>query len=408
MFYTEVVNEQLQKPFFVDTRNKESQGTFLYTAQTKRFVSTLDQSCFDVLPITKKGIAEFANTYFGCPSNRLIVIGVTGTNGKTSTVYYLKQALEALGKHVLSIGTLTHQLTTPDSWELQQLFLDHVNAGGSHVVMEVSSHGIDQCRVLGLDFNVTLLTNISQDHLDYHHSMQAYEATKLGFMAKGRSAAIFPEDFELVELPFAKQTVFQSLNMKATKATLLALGFSVDKIDTCLQTLSDPPGRFEFIQQKPFEVVVDYAHSPDGLYTVLKEAKHSLEARQGRLICVFGCGGDRDKSKRPLMGQYAELFSDYVVVSSDNPRSESMSAIANDILAGMKEPSKAYVELDRKKAIAYALGLAKDHDLVLIAGKGHETYQLIGEDRLVFDDRCVVKELLKASNSHQVSKKGVA
>ena len=161
--------------------------------------------------------------------------------------------------------------------------------------------------------------------------MKAYEATKLGFMQSGGGQAIYPEDFKNIELPFSNKTKFQTLNLQAVKATLLALGFSVNKVDACLKTLSDPPGRFEIIQKEPFEVVVDYAHSPDGLQAVLKEAKQSLGASKGRLICLFGCGGDRDKSKRPIMGQYAELFSDLVVVTSDNPRSESMAAIAADI-----------------------------------------------------------------------------
>lgn len=353
---------------------------------------------YPVIPFTRKALAEFAATYHGHPSKNLKVIGVTGTNGKSSVVYYLKQLLEAMGEKVLSVGTLTQPLTTPESWDLQALLADHLSQGGTYAVMEVSSIGIDQARVLHLDFDIKCLTNISQDHLDYHPSFEAYQQCKRHFMQQYPGKEIWPADFEAQTLPVKAPCRFQADNLKASFCIMKFLGFDKKAIETAMQELQNPPGRFEYVDLgQPFDVVVDYAHTPEGLHVVLKEAQEIAHARAAQVWVVFGCGGDRDRKKRPLMAAAAEKWADRLVLSSDNPRSEEPAAILQDVAKGLKYPQNAHLEVDRKMAIGYAVKEAKPRDMVLIAGKGHEKVQIIGTQRIPFDDVEVAKAALKAT-----------
>ena len=348
-----------------------------------------------VLPFSRKGLAEFAASYYDNPSKKLKVIGITGTNGKSSVVYYLQQLLNFLGEKVLSIGTLTHALTTPESWDIHCAMAQHLHEGGTYVLMEVSSIGLDQGRVLGIDFDVKCLTNISQDHLDYHRDFQTYKHIKLDFLKYYPGKTIGPNDFESLNLNYECPCRFQTLNLQAAVSILGSCGFDLSVISPYFNTLQHPPGRFQFVESnKAFDVVVDYAHSPEGLETVIQEAKQRVSVKSGKLHVVFGCGGDRDAHKRPLMGEIASAWADSIIVTSDNPRNENPHTIIDQILTGIKNPKALYVESDRREAIRYACHNAAANDLVLIAGKGHETVQVVAGETLPFDDVKVAQELL--------------
>ena len=353
----------------------------------------------DVVHMTREQMAEFADHYFGQPSKDLFVIGVTGTNGKTTVSTLVHNALKQSGYQSCIIGTLNHTLTTPESLDLQQMMYDHACLGGTHFIMEVSSHGIDQHRVSHIQFDVKCLTNLTQDHLDYHGTIEAYHATKNRFMSEWSGLAIYPKDFESLHLPFETplKGEFNLRNMQSVVAILRAALIDESDIKNSLSRALAPPGRFESIEEgQPFTVIVDYAHTPDGLDVVLKEALDIAHAQDGRLITVFGCGGDRDTTKRPKMGRIASIWSDFVVVTQDNPRSESEDQIISDILDGFSLGFDRYeVISDRKEAIAKALELASKNDVVVIAGKGHENTQILASGTIHFDDREIARDLLR-------------
>ncbi|MBR9828025.1 MAG: UDP-N-acetylmuramoyl-L-alanyl-D-glutamate--2,6-diaminopimelate ligase [Oceanospirillales bacterium] len=393
-----------------------------------------------------KVIGEVASRFYGHPSHHLNVIGVTGTNGKTSCSSYLVQALELLGHRAAMIGTLgngflndlkTATHTTPDAIALQALLAELRQAGADHVVMEVSSHALDQQRVSGVRFAAAGFTNLTRDHLDYHGDMAAYgDAKALLFTAQAPALQVINLDdvfgralwqrlqpmraqvrsFALSEpgadvradhLVFTPEGVrFELVTEAETVAvqTTLMGGFNVSNLLLCatvLQLLGYPlstvahvlgqvqpvDGRMQALPAVPSAptVVVDFAHTPDALAQAL-QALRLHRPVSGRLICVFGCGGDRDAGKRPEMGRVVAQLADQVVVTSDNPRSESPGAIINDILAGMPETATVHVESDRAAAIRWALTHACADDMVLIAGKGHERYQEINGVREPFDD----------------------
>ncbi|MBT9176505.1 MAG: UDP-N-acetylmuramoyl-L-alanyl-D-glutamate--2,6-diaminopimelate ligase [Firmicutes bacterium] len=397
-------------------------------------------------------LAELAARFFGYPSKRLRVIGVTGTNGKTTTSYLLKNILRQAGRSVGLIGTvqievgdrvLPVKFTTPEAPELQGLLRDMADMGASHAVMEVSSHALAMQRVAGVDYSTAVFTNLTQDHLDFHGTMENY------FQAKARlftvpagitqgTAVINIDDvygqrlatlssgqvlrFGLANAAEVTATVIRSsasgstfalhtpwgerevtivtpgahsvYNALAAAGASLAEGASLEDVERGL-SLPGVPGRMEPINEgQPFAVLVDYAHSPDGLENVLRAVKGFAK---GRIILVFGCGGDRDRGKRPLMGAIAARFADLVVVTSDNPRSEDPLAIVADILAGFAKADehRIKIEPERRKAIALALSLADRGDVVLIAGKGHETTQVTREGVFHFDDREEARNALR-------------
>ena len=396
----------------------------------------------------KTRIGEIAAHIYGEPSQALHMIGVTGTNGKTSVAHWIAQTLSQQGRKTAVIGTvgngfpgaLTPTLnTTPDAIELQQRLANYRQQGAAACAMEVSSHGLVQGRVNGTAFDVAVLTNLSRDHLDYHGDMDSYAAAKarlfdwpgLGWVVLNvddafgqrleretrparvagygfQRGAVVAEKLHLsqsglhlhVHTDWGKADFdapllgrFNAANLLAVLTTLLVSDVKLDEACKALAHITPPPGRMQTLggDEHPL-VVVDYAHTPDALEKVLATLREIVSG--GRLICVFGCGGNRDKGKRPLMGKVASKGSDEVWVTCDNPRNEDPSHIIDDILAGTS--GKPHVELDRARAIFEAIGGAHHGDVVLIAGKGHEAYQEIAGERLPFSDVAVAKKALEA------------
>lgn len=389
-------------------------------------------------------VSEIAARFYGRPSRELYVIGVTGTNGKTSCVHFLAQSLALLKVQARVIGTLgsgdvkhldTNELTTPSPVDLQRLMREFAEDGATHVAMEVSSHALKQNRTSAVEFDAAVFTNLTRDHLDYHADIADYAASKRSLFQRsslrfavvnaddpvgrriqvdtgipvvsfGERGEINAVDVQVRETglvmriahPLKKLALSVALvgrvnvaNVLAVAGVLLEMGFEPDKVEGALNRLSPVPGRMELFRapQDGPTAVVDYAHTPDALERALQSVR---EHCRGRLWCVFGCGGDRDRGKRPEMGRIAEKWADRVIVTNDNPRSESPARIASDIVAGMA--GSPDVVLNRRQAIASALEAAVSGDWVLIAGKGHETSQTIGDEVTPFDDREVVSGYL--------------
>jgi UDP-N-acetylmuramoyl-L-alanyl-D-glutamate--2,6-diaminopimelate ligase len=403
-------------------------------------------------------MARVAAELSGHPSRRLKLVGVTGTNGKTTTTTLIRAVLEEAGLSTGLLGTLGASFagqtvetghTTPQSPDLQALLARMVEAGVQAAAMEVSSHAIEQARVYACAYQVVVFTNLTQDHLDYHGTMAAYAEVKrrlfswkaTGMMPAhavinlddpygssfqaaascpvitygidaGPSALLWASQVESfpagsrflvhwqgerypVALPLPGR--FNVYNALAAFATGLALGYPPALMAAALARVPGVPGRAEVVTppNHPFTVWVDYAHTPDGLVNVLKAAR-ALKPK--RLVAVFGCGGDRDRTKRPLMGRAASELADYTIVTSDNPRSEDPQAILDEILPGVSGPHRVVV--DRAEAIRHAVAEAQPGDLVVIAGKGHETYQIFADQTIHFDDREVARELLHLTRPH--------
>ena len=387
----------------------------------------------------RAALAEMAALFYDNPAQSLEMIGVTGTNGKTTTAYLVFDLLTRLGRKVGLLSTVEYRIgsrvepashTTPDVLDTNRMLREMVDAGCSVCVMEVSSHALEQERVRGISYKVAVFTNLSQDHLDYHKTMQAYlaakkrlfdgldaeasaifnldddaglemvrdcRATLLSYGIEQRAlieGRLFSNELEGLELSVDGQTQrfklvgrFNAYNLLASYGTALALGYDKHEILATLAQVNPVPGRFEILLLSRHRyVIVDYAHTPDALKNVLLTILKTRPAGSV-LWCVFGCGGDRDAGKRPLMGQIAEAYADRVIVTSDNPRTESPEAILEDIKEGMEHPEKAFWIANRKEAILYAASSASEGDVVLIAGKGHEDYQVIGTERIHFDDR---------------------
>jgi UDP-N-acetylmuramoyl-L-alanyl-D-glutamate--2,6-diaminopimelate ligase len=393
-------------------------------------------------------VAEMARRNYADPSQNMLVVGVTGTSGKTSTTYFIDAVLRAAGHRVARFGTIEYRIadavlpaaqTTPEAPRLQQLLRHAVDAGCTAAVMEVSSHALELRRVAGIAFDLAVFTNLSRDHLNFHPDMHHYVRAKgrlfeeLASRGKSGTAIVNLDDpaseyirsvnagglktyarhapadvsardveasldglrFTLVTpagtrgVRLAHLGEYSVYNALAAAAVASELGIDLETIAAGLAATPPIPGRFELVDAgQDFVVAVDYAHKPDALQRVLESARN-LGAR--RLITVFGCGGDRDHGKRPLMGRIALELSDHVIVTSDNPRSEDPRAVVEDILGGARavdpHAQRHVAEVDRASAIRCAVDMAGAGDLVLIAGKGHETYQLIGGQRLHFDDR---------------------
>jgi len=400
-------------------------------------------------------IARLACAYFGNPSSELTVIGITGTSGKTSTTYFVESVMQAAGHRVARIGTVEYRIgdrvfpaaqTTPEAPLLQSLLRQAVEAGCSAAVLEVSSHALELRRVQGIAFDAGVFTNLSHDHLNFHPDMHHYARAKgrlFEELASGGKAATaiinvddpssaymmqvnrgalltygatHPADVRashivpsLHGLHFTAATPagearitlrhlgeYSVYNALAATAAGHSLGIGLDAIVAGLAAAPPVPGRFELVDAgQDFVVAVDYAHKPDALVRLLGSARR---LRPRRLITVFGCGGDRDRAKRPVMGRIATELSDYVIVTSDNPRSEEPRAIIEEILVGTRgvDPHgrQHAWEVDRATAIRRAIDMAQAEDMVIIAGKGHETYQLIAGRRLDFDDRLHARDAL--------------
>lgn len=383
-----------------DSRTIQKGDVFLCLPGGEIHIQTaLKNGASEVLSVTRSEMAKIAHSAYGNPSKTLTVIGVTGTNGKTTVTQLVNDVLNKVGFKSCVQGTITHQLTTPESLDTAKAMATHLQNGGTHYVMEVSSHGIHQDRIKEIHFKVKLLTNITQDHLDYHGTFEAYQAVKLSFMANTpETISIMPEDFQKIDLGFTPHLKgrFNLDNLKASKAILLALGMSQEEIITHLSTSPPPPGRFETLSLgQPYTVIVDFAHTPDALENILTEAKLMADHDGGKVISVFGCGGNRDTGKRPKMGAISEKWSHTTIITSDNPRDENPQDIIADILNGIQSKLNAIVIEDRKDAINHAISMAAPHDVIVIAGKGHEKTQISRGISLPFSDQDTASQAIK-------------
>jgi UDP-N-acetylmuramoyl-L-alanyl-D-glutamate--2,6-diaminopimelate ligase len=400
---------------------------------------------------SRLALAYLSDKFYDSPSRKLKVIGITGTNGKTTTSYLLRSILQTKEKKTGLVGTIAHyigdkevpaQNTTPESLDLQKMFHEMLEQGIKYVVMEVSSHSLALKRVEKVDFDVAVFTNLTQDHLDFHQDMESYKkvkgklfemleknqdravinlddpnwryfykkarVSKMTYSLKDRKADVFTEkvSYDLkgsemkISTPLGKLEVKLNLigeqniyNALTAVASSIALNFDLENIKSGLESKKGVPGRLEKIDLgQPFDILIDYAHTPDALERILTTAK---EFTSGKLIALFGCGGDRDKTKRPIMGELASRIADYVIVTSDNPRTENPSLIIDDIFKGINSKNNIKRIEDRKEAIRQAINLAQPKDILVIAGKGHEPYQIIGTKRFHFSDKEAVEEILK-------------
>ncbi len=408
---------------------------------------------------SRKALGFIGSRFYGDPSARLSMMGVTGTNGKTTTTYLCKALLEGIGRHVGLIGTVAYQIgaetipashTTPGALELQGLLMKMTQAGLNSVVMEVSSHALAMDRTAGCEYDAAVFTNLTQDHLDYHRTMEEYFQAKLRLFTglgkgkkTGQRAIINMDDPRGAEIRAAcrvpvwgyavksqadlkAERVHLSMNGSAFSAATPAGTFAVesrlvgehnvynllgaigvalhagatcDQVREAVAKVINVPGRFERVSAgQDFTVVVDYAHTEDALVRLLTAAQ---ALKSHRIITLFGCGGDRDRGKRPKMGRAAVEYSDVVVLTSDNPRTEDPMAILREVEVGVREAlqSRSHVEYhlvpDRREAIGMAVRLARTGDIVLIAGKGHEDYQIVGTKKVYFDDREAAREAIQ-------------
>lgn len=400
---------------------------------------------------TRAAYARLCAAFFGHPERKLRIIGVTGTNGKTTSCFIIKSVLDSMGYKTGLIGTVKNivgdkeypaVLTTPDCYDLFSLFKEMVDSGCEFCTMEVSSQALDQRRVEGVHFEAAIFTNLTQDHLDYHGSFENYMAAKhmlfenaslsivniddeaaeymldgtdgrkvtfsvnnndCDYSAKNIRISSSGVKYELVSnsnigrIRFTVPGKFSVYNSMGAAVCLVEMGMDFKGVLDGLEKCVGVPGRMEVVPtETPYTVLIDYAHTPDGLENVLGCVR---EITEGKVITVFGCGGDRDRTKRPIMGDIAAQLSDVAVVTSDNPRSEDPDAIIDDILEGVKKHiSKIVVEPDRRKAIAKALSMAHEGDIVVLAGKGQETYQILADGKIHFDEREVVAEILAEGN----------
>jgi len=389
------------------------------------------------VPNVRAALAPAAAALWRHPDKHLRIIGITGTNGKTTTTQVLAEILRHHKWKTETIGTLSGKWTSPPAPVLQKMLATMRDERTHAVVMEVSSHAMMQHRVDNIRFRAAVFTNLTQDHLDYHKTMSAYFEAKAALFDPGRTERAIinvddPYGRELIDrtavqaLPYGLgdaqglevgptgshfhwqgQDIYMPLvgtfnvyNALAAATTAHALGVAIPTIAEALATLEPVPGRLETIDRgQPFSVFVDFAHTPDGLQNVLLVARNVAEKRQGTVTVVFGCGGDRDTSKRPQMGALCEQLADKVIITSDNPRSEDPAAIVNDIVGGLTTPDSAVVEPDRAKAIDLAISAAKPGEVVLIAGKGHETTQEVNGVKQPFDDRVVASEAIERLRS---------
>jgi UDP-N-acetylmuramyl-tripeptide synthetase len=411
------------------------------------------------VPDTRNAMCSIVPYFFDYPGRKLRMIGITGTNGKTTTTYLIRNILKEAGYQTGIIGTIQTMIgekvlpiknTTPDVVDLQEILAQMVAEGMEYVVMEVSSHALALNRVAGCEFDIGIFTNLTQDHLDFHHDFANYLAAKAklfamlgdsGAVKQGKTAIVNIDDqagekiinstscrvftyslhkaadlqalspnvhadgasftvragFGEMRLDLKITGLFNIYNVLAAIGAAQAENIAPAIIKTALEKFQSVPGRFELIDEgQPFSIIVDYAHTPDGLENILKTAR---QIAKQRIIVVFGCGGDRDRTKRPIMGRLAAEYGDVVIATSDNPRSEDPAAILEEVEAGIVQgltPEKKYEKIiDRRRAIARALQLAAPSDVVIIAGKGHENYQILKEGTIAFDDREVAREIVK-------------
>ncbi|MGL5903155.1 MAG: UDP-N-acetylmuramoyl-L-alanyl-D-glutamate--2,6-diaminopimelate ligase [Cetobacterium sp.] len=391
-------------------------------------VETIGDASYFLVQNLREKLGKIASNFYNHPEKKLKIIGVTGTNGKTTTTYLIEQILGE--EKVARIGTVEYKIgdeiieapnTTPESLDIIKMSKKAVDKGLEYLVMEVSSHGLTSGRVDMLDFDIAVFTNLTPEHLDYHKDMEDYfRAKKILFQKlKNKSNGIiniddsygkriFEEfsgksysleisaDLDLEDIKKLKPTLLGKFNMYNVLGAIgvaRLLNIDEDLIKERVQKIKSAPGRFETVcAGQDFKVIVDYAHTGDALENILQGVVELGES--GKIITVFGCGGERDKIKRPIMAKIAEKYSDIVIVTSDNPRTENSDDIISDIVKGF-ENKNYIVEIDRKEAIKKAVLKAEKNDIILIAGKGHETYQILGTTKIHFDDREIAIEAIK-------------
>jgi UDP-N-acetylmuramoyl-L-alanyl-D-glutamate--2,6-diaminopimelate ligase len=396
---------------------------------------------------TRKALAAAASNFYGNPKNSLKLIGVTGTNGKTTSTFMIKSILEEAGFKTAVIGTIANYIgdrkletsrTTPESLELHKLFRDMADEGVEYCIMEVSSHSLFLDRVYGLEFSQGIFTNLTQDHLDFHETFENYYRAKLILFQNSRNSVInIDSEYgirllgdikgrvttysaeraadvaasslrlhsrgaaftlaikgESMEININIPGKYNVENALGSAAACLSEGIPLTTVKQGLEKMLCVPGRCEIVNQGcklGFDIIVDYAHTPDGLENILKTAR---EFTTGRLITVFGCGGDRDRTKRPIMGRIGTDLSDIAIITSDNPRTEDPEAIIKDVVSGIRKDNYI-IEGNRREAIKKSIELARPGDVIVIAGKGHEDYQILKTGKIRFDEREIVKEILE-------------
>ena len=328
------------------------------------------------------------------PAKDLYVIGITGTNGKTSVSHLIGEVLKSAGYKPFVLGTLNSEnkdLSTLDSADIEKFMRDHLDLGGTHFIMEVTSEGIDQARVLGVDFNIKLLTSITEDHLDYHKAFEKNQQTKLSFMREGNAHKIHPQDFKNEAINFTTKFLgdFNLLNIKAAASILRHIKISETIIQKTLSSCFSAKGRLETVEAgQQFTVLIDYSHTPDGFENVLNTLKDIAITKQGRLLVLFGCGGNRDPGRRAKMGKIASDIVDFLVITEDNPGMEDSQAISTEIMTGLGSGFQDYKLIqNRSQAIEFIVNQAQENDVVLLTGKGHETDQFFNTETIHFDER---------------------
>lgn len=390
---------------------------------------------------SREALAEMSCNFYGNPTSKLKLIGVTGTNGKTTVTYLVKSVLEANGEKVGLMGTNKNMIgdkdyhterTTPESLEMQEFFAEMLKEGCSYAIMEVSSHSLDLHRVAGCEYKVGAFTNLTQDHLDFHGDMENYFKAKSKLFDMCETGVINADDkygsrlceqcgcdvisygiqngglvaenivygdrgvsFDCgnMKINLGIPGEFSVYNALTAIGICKACGISDGVIEKALNTAQGVKGRAEIVDcGKDFTLLIDYAHTPDGLENILESVRNFAK---GRVVVLFGCGGDRDKTKRPKMGRVAGRLADFCVITSDNPRSEEPDAIIRDILDGMDDAMASYVVIEnRRDAIEYAIRHARKDDVIVLAGKGHEDYQILKDKTIHFDEREVIRDIL--------------
>lgn len=453
-FVTDKLEKVEKNCVFVCIRGKKNDGSIFAKEALKKGASCIvtekDLGLIEqvVVKDSRKAYAKMCSAFYADPSKRLKMIGVTGTNGKTSTAFLLREILENANCKTGLIGTVsvivgenvyTPEMTTPDPSELFKVIKEMADNGCEYCIMEASSQGLDQQRLSGIDFEMGIFTNLTEDHLDYHSSFEEYKKAKKILFEHSKKAIVNIDDenglymtqgldlsvvtysikndksdytaknVELFEDSIKYEFVgkgiigriklnvpgrFSVYNSMAAAAAATELGVDMQCISQALSNSNGVKGRMETLRtSSSFSVIIDYAHTPDGLENLLSTVR---DVYKGRVITVFGCGGDRDRHKRPIMGEIAGRLSDIAVVTSDNPRTEDPEKIIDDIMTGLeKSKAKTYRITDRTQAIKKALSIAGEGDVVVLAGKGHETYQVLKDGKVHYDEREIVKNILE-------------
>ncbi|MCT4563791.1 MAG: UDP-N-acetylmuramoyl-L-alanyl-D-glutamate--2,6-diaminopimelate ligase [Maledivibacter sp.] len=441
---------------YIEGAIKNGACVVIIEKEMKNIKDIIDEYGISVIRVedSRNVLSKLSANFYNSPSGKINTVGITGTNGKTSITYLITSILEANNKKTSIIGTMKNKIvdeeyktsnTTPESLELQYLFNEMVKKDVDLCVMEVSSHSLDLKRVEDVKFNIGVFTNLTAEHLDFHRDMESYRNAKIKLFyktsdfniiniddkygkgiyneiknlntpvlsygidnacdirAEDISMSVTSSEFKLVTPRYSGPVkinipgLFSIYNILAAISVCYSMGYSYEELSMGIESIKPIRGRFEPVENnKGISVIIDYAHSPDALENVLKTIN---QFAKGKVIVVFGCGGDRDSSKRPIMGRIAYDMADYLVVTNDNPRTEDPNMIVEDILRGMGQDKNKYdAVIDRRKAIKIAISRAQKDDIVLIAGKGHETYQIINDEVLDFDDREVAIEFLREEN----------